>query len=107
MTSAHRMTTPFAFVGTDSGGIFTDFGACIDSRVRTHKVLSTPSDPAVAVLRGLRAVLPEHTSQCVTCASTVATNTLPAPLNADALAAAVGTSTTEGEVEHRGLPNLP
>ena len=70
------MTTPLAFVGIDTGGTFTDFVAFIDGQVRTHKVLSTPSDPAVAVLRGLREVLPENTSQRVTYASTVATNTL-------------------------------
>jgi N-methylhydantoinase A len=70
------MTTPLALVGIDTGGTFTDFVVFIDGKVRTHKVLSTPSDPAVAVLRGLREVLPENTSQCVTYASTVATNTL-------------------------------
>lgn len=44
---------PFLF-GIDTGGTFTDFVAMTpDGRVYTHKQLSTPADPAVAVLDGL------------------------------------------------------
>lgn len=40
-------------VGVDTGGTFTDFVAVIDGELRTAKVLSTPDDPARAVLQGL------------------------------------------------------
>ena len=50
MTSAQ----PQAIVGVDVGGTFTDFVVLIDGALRVHKVLSTPDDPARAVLQGLR-----------------------------------------------------
>lgn len=40
-------------VGVDTGGTFTDFVAVIDGELRTAKVLSTPDDPARAVVQGL------------------------------------------------------
>lgn len=40
-------------VGVDTGGTFTDFVVFDGKRLRTHKVLSTPDDPARAVLEGL------------------------------------------------------
>lgn len=42
---------PMLIAGVDTGGTFTDF---VLSDGRTHKVLSTPDDPARAVLQGLR-----------------------------------------------------
>lgn len=41
-------------LGVDAGGTFTDF-VLVDSdgEIRTHKVLSTPSDPAQAILQGI------------------------------------------------------
>ncbi|MFW6192205.1 MAG: hydantoinase/oxoprolinase family protein [Gemmatimonadota bacterium] len=47
-------------VGVDIGGTFTDFVfVASDGELRTHKVLSTPDDPAEAVLRGLDDLLEE------------------------------------------------
>jgi N-methylhydantoinase A len=59
-------------VGVDTGGTFTDLILFDGRTVRTHKVLSTPRDPARAVLEGLRA-LGALDAQVVH-GSTVATN---------------------------------
>ncbi len=69
------MSSP-VIVGIDTGGTFTDFVAFLDGEVRTHKLLSTPSDPAAAVLRGLSELLPPGRAAIVTYGSTVATNAL-------------------------------
>jgi len=48
-------------VGIDVGGTFTDFLiADRDGRVQTGKVLSTPDDPAIGLLRGLEEVAAER-----------------------------------------------
>lgn len=47
------MTEAKIIVGVDTGGTFTDFVARIDGRLLTAKVLSTPDDPARAILEGL------------------------------------------------------
>jgi N-methylhydantoinase A len=68
-------------VGVDVGGTFTDF-AFVDSdtgMVVVHKELTTPYDPAVAVLRGLEALLSRAESSYGTIdliihATTLATN---------------------------------
>ena len=62
-------------VGVDIGGTFTDFVVATDAGFRVHKMLSTPDDPARAVLQGLRelGVGPEAN---VVHGSTVATNAL-------------------------------
>jgi N-methylhydantoinase A len=65
-----------AIVGIDTGGTFTDLIAFVGGEVRTHKVASTPDDPARAVVRGLRELLPEDVPRVVTYGSTVATNAL-------------------------------
>jgi len=65
-----------AVVGVDTGGTFTDLVAFIDGQRRTHKVLSTPARPEVAVLQGLRDMLPDGCACVVTYATTVATNAL-------------------------------
>ncbi len=64
-------------IGIDIGGTFTDFvvydhAAC---RVKTLKVLSTPADPAEAVMEGLRRLTP-HAGHTIIHGSTVATNAL-------------------------------
>jgi N-methylhydantoinase A/oxoprolinase/acetone carboxylase beta subunit len=68
-------------VGIDTGGTFTDLvlldgGGCLS----VHKVLSTPDDPARAVIAGLKAMLEEMDGvgapDLVTYSSTVATNAL-------------------------------
>jgi N-methylhydantoinase A/oxoprolinase/acetone carboxylase beta subunit len=63
-------------VGIDTGGTFTDLVACIGGEIRVHKVLSTPADPADAVIRGLREMLDHIAPDSVTYSSTVATNAL-------------------------------
>ena len=67
-------------IGIDIGGTFTDFVIYdpATQRIQTFKLLSTPSDPAVAVLQGLKKIFAEQGTQCatVTHGSTVATNAL-------------------------------
>jgi N-methylhydantoinase A/oxoprolinase/acetone carboxylase beta subunit len=60
----------------DTGGTFTDLVAIIGDEIRVHKVLSTPDDPADAVIRGLREMLAGAAPESVTYSSTVATNAL-------------------------------
>ena len=49
-------------IGVDVGGTFTDFFAFDDStdRIVLHKVASTPSNPALAVISGLRELAGRH-----------------------------------------------
>jgi N-methylhydantoinase A len=68
------MQRTLVIVGVDTGGTFTDFVVLAGNDVRTHKVLSTPANPEVAVLQGLRELLPGASPQLLTYASTVATN---------------------------------
>jgi N-methylhydantoinase A len=63
-------------VGIDTGGTFTDLIAIVGDEIRVHKVLSTPADPADAVIRGLREMLAGTAPSSVTYSSTVATNAL-------------------------------
>jgi N-methylhydantoinase A len=63
-------------VGVDTGGTFTDLVVMAGGEIRVHKLLSTPQDPAQAVLAGIRALLKESTPDSVTYSSTVATNAL-------------------------------
>jgi N-methylhydantoinase A/oxoprolinase/acetone carboxylase beta subunit len=63
-------------VGVDTGGTFTDLVAIVDGILRVHKVLSTPDDPATAVISGLEAMLAGARPDQVTYSSTVATNSL-------------------------------
>lgn len=63
-------------VGIDTGGTFTDFVFMSPAGMRVYKVLSTPPDPAEAILRGLSegGVLKEDLD--IIHGSTVATNAL-------------------------------
>ncbi len=73
-------------IGVDTGGTFTDIVMHINGGLFTHKVLSTPQNPAHAVIRGLGEILRLHNIVGVApCAypeleivhgSTVATNAL-------------------------------
>ena len=65
-----------AIVGVDTGGTFTDLVVYWRGELRVHKVLSTPDDPARAVLQGLAELLPEVAPAQLTYSSTVATNAL-------------------------------
>lgn len=61
-------------VGVDTGGTFTDFVLYAGGRMRVHKVLSTPADPARAILQGLADLGIDHDVDVVVHGSTVATN---------------------------------
>jgi N-methylhydantoinase A/oxoprolinase/acetone carboxylase beta subunit len=71
-----RPATDTIIVGVDTGGTFTDLVALIGGRIRVHKVLSTPRDPAIAVIQGIRELLGSAAPMLVTYSSTVATNAL-------------------------------
>jgi N-methylhydantoinase A len=71
-----RKSAPGIVVGIDTGGTFTDLVAIVGGEIRVHKVLSTPGDPADAVIRGLHEMLKGTPPQAVTYSSTVATNAL-------------------------------
>jgi N-methylhydantoinase A len=65
-------------VGVDIGGTFTDFCLSAEGRLSVHKVLSTPRDPAQAMLAGLAALSPHglRSVRRVSHGSTVATNAI-------------------------------
>ncbi len=65
------------WVGIDIGGTFTDFVVYspVGQSLQRFKVLSTPSDPAEAVLQGL-SQLPKHMNRHIVHGSTVATNAI-------------------------------
>ncbi len=60
-------------VGVDTGGTFTDFVVQDGAQLRVHKVLSTPDDPARAILQGLDE-LGVTSARALIHGSTVATN---------------------------------
>ncbi len=62
-------------LGIDTGGTFTDFIYREDASRKIHKTLSTPDNPALAVLTGLRRIAGARNVQVVH-GSTVATNAL-------------------------------
>ncbi len=78
MAASRRTASPRnpTIIGVDTGGTFTDIAAVIDGELRLHKLLSTPHDPAAAVLEGVRALLGDSVAQTLTYSSTVATNAL-------------------------------
>ena len=61
-------------LGVDSGGTFTDLVFWEDGEVRTHKRPSTPEDPSLAILAGIKeaGLTPDELVH----GSTVATNTI-------------------------------
>ncbi len=67
-------------IGIDIGGTFTDFVTYdpATQRIESFKLLSTPSDPAEAVLRGLERIFPQSADRraILIHGSTVATNAL-------------------------------
>jgi N-methylhydantoinase A len=62
-------------IGIDTGGTFTDLIALDGPRIRTLKLLSTPSNPALAILQGLQELLDDRACD-IRHGSTVATNAL-------------------------------
>ena len=72
-------------IGVDTGGTFTDIVMRINGDLFTHKVLSTPQNPAHAVIQGVGEILRLHNTDAVGAGlpspyivhgSTVATNAL-------------------------------
>ncbi len=67
-------------IGVDTGGTFTDIVMRIEGNLFTHKVLSTPQNPALAVIQGVREILRLHGTDAehleIVHGSTVATNAL-------------------------------
>jgi len=75
------MTASFPLrIGIDIGGTFTDFVVYDPStqQIETFKILSTPSNPALAVLEGLNQIFSDRSDRQATIVhgSTVATNAL-------------------------------
>lgn len=66
------------FAGVDIGGTFTDLVLSVDGRLQIYKLLSTPHDPAQAMLAGLAAVSSQRLSAItrVSHGSTMATNAI-------------------------------
>ncbi|MBX3086742.1 MAG: hydantoinase/oxoprolinase family protein [Anaerolineae bacterium] len=64
-----------SLVGVDIGGTFTDLVVSEDGQLRIHKLFSTPSDPAQAMLAGLDALTNGRAAR-VAHGSTVATNAI-------------------------------
>jgi len=60
-------------LGIDIGGTFTDFVLLRDGRIRIHKALSTPDDPARALLEGVDLI---GAPAAIVHGTTVATNAL-------------------------------
>lgn len=65
-------------VGVDIGGTFTDLVVSVDGQLKIHKLLSTPANPADAMLAGLETITPGglQALQRVSHGSTVATNAI-------------------------------
>ncbi|MDE0424646.1 MAG: hydantoinase/oxoprolinase family protein [Candidatus Poribacteria bacterium] len=67
-------------IGVDTGGTFTDIVMHTNNSLFTHKVLSTPQNPAHAVIQGVGEILHKHDTTAeeaeIVHGSTVATNAL-------------------------------
>ena len=67
-------------IGVDTGGTFTDIVMRSNGALFTHKVLSTPQNPAYAVIQGVHEILRLHSTTTeqldIVHGSTVATNAL-------------------------------
>ena len=68
--------TSTTVLAVDTGGTFTDLLLLADGVLTTLKVPSTPSDPAEAVLKGIRQLLADKRAYRLLHGSTVATNGL-------------------------------
>ncbi|RTZ68382.1 MAG: hydantoinase/oxoprolinase family protein [Aquificaceae bacterium] len=66
---------PTVAVGVDTGGTFTDFVYKTPEGWKVYKTLSTPENPAKAILEGLK-VIGEDLPRYIVHGTTVATNTL-------------------------------
>lgn len=77
-TASDSITPPTYILGIDAGGTFTDFALLNNGRLDIHKVLSTPDNPAHAILQGIQELgLQDSLAQgklAIIHGSTVATN---------------------------------
>lgn len=92
-------------IGIDIGGTFTDFVVYAPGkgRLQTFKLLSTPHDPAQAVLQGLERIQPDGPVRIIH-GSTVATNAL---LERKGARTALVTTRGFGDVLQIGRQNRP
>ncbi len=63
-------------VAVDTGGTFTDFVFLVNGILKVHKVPSTPSNPALAILQGINEINIDARPVDLVHGSTVATNAL-------------------------------
>ena len=63
-----------AIIGIDVGGTFTDIAVLEDGQLRVHKLPSTPLDPSVGILAGVKDAFPEHAGGPATTESGPATS---------------------------------
>jgi len=63
-------------IGVDTGGTFTDFVIFARGKISTKKVLSTPSNPSLAIIEGLKESFTAEARLIVIHGTTVATNAL-------------------------------
>ena len=63
-------------LGVDIGGTFTDFVLFDGKELKVHKVISTPHNPAEAIIDGIRSLEVSKEQLSIVHGSTVATNTL-------------------------------
>jgi N-methylhydantoinase A/oxoprolinase/acetone carboxylase beta subunit len=63
-------------IGVDTGGTFTDFFIEKDGTVQIKKIPSTPDNPSIAILEGVRPFLQNKSSPTIIHGTTVATNSL-------------------------------
>ncbi len=64
------------WLGVDTGGTFTDFVLSDGHRLRLHKVLSTPDNPAAAIVQGIHELSLNAEDFSLVHGSTVATNAI-------------------------------
>ncbi len=98
-------------IGVDTGGTFTDIIMSVEGSLWTHKVLSTPRNPAHAVIKGVSEILNSHNIDSydgvdIVHGSTVATNAL-----LERRGARIALVTTKGfedvlEIGRQARPNL-
>ena len=97
-------------IGVDTGGTFTDIVMQTNGTLLTHKVLSTPRNPAHAVIQGVGEILRMHNTDTeqveIVHGSTVATNAL-----LERRGARIALVTTKGfedilEIGRQARPNL-
>ncbi len=85
-------------IGLDIGGTFTDFVLLdtIENRIRIHKYLTTPADPSVGAMQGLRELVAAAGIQLADVAELVHGTTLVTNALIERRGAALGLLTTQG-----------